>query len=281
MIDDLTVTYLDHVRLLDVLTRSVAAVYVDRDLDRQNPHSVHDRQVDALLAAVDRIRAAVNKGVEAGPIHFTRRREHDADEDAGNDADTLELSPTLDIMSDLKDIDVVIADDRCLGKLPTWTDGSGNNAVCSSTLSVLAFLRSKKLIDDEGYWRARDKLRASGYYAMPVELEELQYHLTAAPIVDHKLRETPELRSIRESMDIAQVNRCYLPAEDVWLNGMRFAICRAIREIWNQPTNFEDVKAQADWLVSILPIPAHGALTLTMRWPGPRHGSKLPFRQPF
>jgi hypothetical protein len=164
-------------------------------------------------------------------------------------------------MSDLSAIDAAIADDRCLNKLPTWTDRSGRSAVSGTVLDVLATLRTANQIDEEAYWRARHELRAGGHYAVPLESAELAHHVAAAPIADGKLRETPELRGVRESLALPQVNSCFLPSDEPWLNGARLAIFGSIRDLWLHTSELDHAEAQADWLLSILPNPLEWCLT--------------------
>lgn len=254
-LDDLAVTYLDHTGILDVLTQSVGAAFVHGDLDKRTREVLrYGKHAEALLSAIEQIRNAIATRVEAGLIDFSARRGQD--ENAEGEADAmLGSAPTLDLMSDLSGINAVIADDRCLNKLSTWTDGSEHNAVVGSVLDVLATLKTAGRIDEETYWRARYQLRAAGYYAVPLESLELLHHLSAAPITDEKLRETPELRAVRESLALPQVNSCFTQAEGVWLNGTRLAVCMAIRDLWLQIPNLSHAEAQSNWLLSVLPNP--------------------------
>jgi len=120
---------------------------------------------------------------------------------------------------------------------------------------VLVALRKDHAITDAAYWQSRHRLRAAGYYAMTVEEGEVEYHLSSAPVSDKTLRETPELRSIRESLALPLVNRSYLPTEHPWLNGVRFEIFKALRNIWLDQPLSTDVEAKADWLLSVAPDP--------------------------
>ena len=260
-LDDLAVTYLDHAGVLDALTQSVAATFVHEDLDNRARELLrHGKQAEALLGAIERIRSTISTGVENGRIRFSAR--HRQDENAKGETDaTLDSAPTLDLMSDLFGVDVAIADDRCLNKHSMWTDSSGRNAVSGAVIDVLAALRAADQIDEEAYWRARHQLRAAGYYAVPLESVELVHHVSAAPITNGKLRETPEMRAVRESLALPQVNNCFIPTEGLWLNGACLAICGAIRDLWLRTSDLDHAEAQADWILSILPNPLEWCLT--------------------
>jgi hypothetical protein len=219
-LDDLTVVYLDHVRLLDVLVRSVSAVFVHPDVESRVQQTLsHGKQSAQLINAIDRIRSVLNSALECGKVSFSARRTKE------DDKETFGTSPSLDIMSDLSGIDAVLADDRCLNKLPTWSDGLGNSAIAATTLEVLEELKRDKKLDEDGLWRARHKLRSAGYYAMPSRADEIHHHLKSVPTDGKKIRETPELRAIRESIALAQiVDGCQNPHKS---GGVGWVLMRA------------------------------------------------------
>ncbi len=253
-LDDLTVVYLDHVGLLDVLIRSVSAVFVHPDVEGRTQQTLsHGKQSAKLLNAIDRIRTVLNLALESGKVKFSARRMKVDDETFGT-------SPSLDIMSDLSGIDAVLADDRCLNKLPTWTDGLGNSAKAATTLEVLDELKSGKKLDEDGLWRARHKLRSAGYYAMPSRSDEIQHHLRSVPTEGTKIRETPELRAVRESIAFARINNAFLPSEMPWLNSFTFEVIKSLRALWARSTAEDDTEARSDWLLSILPNPLEWCL---------------------
>ncbi len=257
-LDDLAVTYLDHVEVLDPLTRAVDGIFVHKELDSETREALrYGKHIHELLDAIDRIRAALNKGIESGKVQVSSRRIYDEDDESedGSKGNNVEMLPALDLMCDLSQINAVVVDDRCLNKLPTWTDSSGRSAVAASTLSILEALRAHKHIDNEVFWRARHRLRAAGYMAMPLEPDELKHHVVAAPVVGQRIRETPELRAVRESLSIGRINDAFIAAEDPWLAGIRFCVYKALREIWAESTSLDEAEARGDWLLSIYPSP--------------------------
>lgn len=253
-IDDLTVGTFDHVGLLDPLTRAVASVSVHADLAKETQNLLrHEEHAAELLAAVERIRAALHAHLENGRIVFSARRPYAETDD--EEKDEFLQSVTLDLLNDLSGVDLVCVDDRFLNRLAHWTDGRGQTAVATSTLSVLAALHAGQHIDAPAYWRARHKLRAASFYAVPLEATELALYLAAAPVAGDVLRETPELRAIRENLRLPQINAVFVGEEVPWLNGVRYAICTSIREVWSAATGFDHAAAKANWLLSILPNP--------------------------
>ncbi|MER8715845.1 hypothetical protein [Mesorhizobium sp. M1295] len=255
-LDDLTVTYLDHVGILDSLTSAVAGVYVHEDVSEQAQATLrHAEDANDLLGAIDEIRRKIAAGVESGHIRFSSRNLSDRDEADQEHEDLTDTAPTLDLLSILADTDVIVADDRCLNKLPNWTDGANRTVPCATTLDVLSALHRSGQLDDDSYWSARHRLRVGGFSAMPLEADELLHWLATAPIEDGALRETPELRAVRESIALPQIHNAFVPPEDRWLAGIRLAICKAVRQTWIAATDATLAAAGADWLISILPDP--------------------------
>jgi hypothetical protein len=116
-------------------------------------------------------------------------------------------------------------------------------------------LRTGGQLGNRAYWRARHRLRTAAYYAVPVEVDELMEHLANASIVNGEVRETPELRAIRESISLPRINDVFVPWEEPWLNRVRYAVYKAIHETWLRSTDLDRARAEADWLWTILPNP--------------------------
>ena len=90
---------------------------------------------------------------------------------------------------------------------------------------------------------------------MPLDAEELEYHLERAAILQSVLRETPELRAIRESLVLPKIVDAFMPGEDPWLAKLRFAVFRAVRDVWMHEPHAAVAEAKANWLISVLPDP--------------------------
>jgi hypothetical protein len=89
---------------------------------------------------------------------------------------------------------------------------------------------------------------------MPVETDELTYHLAAAPIQENAILPTPELAAVQESLELP-VQEAFTPTDEPWLNATRLAIIRAVRASWSIGTDYSQKEARGAWLLSILPDP--------------------------
>jgi hypothetical protein len=256
-LDNLAIHYLDHVGLLEPLTNAVAAVLVHPDLDQQTQKQLqYEKHTSDLLASIERIRLQISAGLQSGTVEFSARRARGSDELADEDDNSgFGASPSLDIMSDLTNIDIVVVDDRCLNKLPSWTDAAGKHASVGTTIDLITGLHISGQIDDPRYYELRHKLRAAGYAMMPIETEELTYHVTAAPIKGGLLLETPELAAVRTSLALAPISGAFTPIDEPWFNKIRLNIIRTIHALWSSSNDHASTRAQCTWLLSILPNP--------------------------
>ncbi|MCB1483317.1 MAG: hypothetical protein KDJ17_00315, partial [Hyphomicrobiaceae bacterium] len=254
-LDELTVTYLDFVDLLEPLTTAVASVFVHQDVERDVRATLqHASDAEGMLTSIEQIREIVDAAVTRGRVVFCRRHRDDDGVDADERAD-MGPSPTLDILSDLHGVDAAIADDRCLNKENNWTDQHGHVALSATSLDILSALCAAGRISEEEFWQARDHLRRGGYYGVPLAAEEVSYHLKDAHVRDGAIVETPELAAIRESIAQPLLAGAFIPREVVWLASIQFELCKAIRAIWASDLSESAARARADWLVRLLPDP--------------------------
>jgi hypothetical protein len=252
-LDDLSVTYLDHVGILEAVTRSVAAVFVDREVSDNCEAVIRGAAHRGdQIGAVERLRAIINAGVEKGTIRFSARRPRALDDE--QEMETRASFPTVDIMSNLSGIDVVVCDDRFLNKDGFWDD-SHRRAPVGNTADLLAGLNSRTVLSEEDKRGAFHKLRTAGYYAVPLNAAELLTHLDRAVLKDGVLSETPELRAIRESITLGRRSGVFLNQEDAWLLAVRLAFVRAIHALWSSYPLSDLTTAKADWLIAVLPDP--------------------------
>lgn len=258
-LDQLSVTYLHHVGLLEKLTNNVAAVWVSADVAERCEEVIRGSELSAeLLDAVEKIRATLNSMIEKGSrIGFSNRRlvEGRVDEEGdGEENDPAISFPSIDIMSDLREVDVIFCDDRMLNKDAFWTDGSRRVAT-ASTLDLLNALNARGKTSENQKYRALHRLREGGFFAVPVDQTEVLRELNRASVENGNLLETPELFAIRESIAIGLRSQMYLPTEIPWIDRLRLTIFHCLRSIWSEAEYSEDIPARADWLLAIMPDP--------------------------
>lgn len=252
-LDDLSVTYLDYVGLLEPLTKFAAKVFVPKKVDQQTRGLLeHGDLTEELLAAIEHIRITLNQAIECGRITFSAR--HMAEREGDGDEMEFKQFPTLDIAADLAGIGAVVSDDRYFNCKATWADKKSHRVPSATTLDILVTLKNGRL-SEEAYWEALHKLRTAGYYAVPLEPNELKRYLARAPISKGKLRETPELRAVWESVALPLVSGSFLATDNPWLAAVRFTVLRELRDVWLDESDYAAAEAKGDWLFDLLPNP--------------------------
>jgi hypothetical protein len=198
-LDQLSVVYFHYVGLLDTLIQEVKKVFIHEEVEIHYDAIVRGSEASAdLLGAVERIRATLNAAIEAGSgVMFTARRQlpsssAEDDEPEGFGAKL----PSVDIMSDLSEVDAVICDDRYLIHEGRWSDGT-KSAPCATTLDLVHALNSRGHLSETQIRENYHRLRSAGYHPVPFNAEELRQELNRAEIDKEHLVETPELTAIR------------------------------------------------------------------------------------
>ena len=259
-LDDLTVTYLDYVGLLEPLTQHVDAVYALAEVgERANALLSYSGLSEQLLNFVERIRSVMSAGLEKGKVHFTGRRPLDPADDGDDDIKSGPPMPVMDIMSNLAGLGGVICDDRFLNKDQFWS-GQDMRVPTITSLDVLGTLLARKSLSSEEYDLARHRLRARGYYAIGLEPRELLIYLERAERLNGRIVETPELRGIRESISLGRRSHVFLASELPWFLAVRSAFTLAIRELWNGSDEISKILPAADWLIAFVPDPLEWCL---------------------
>jgi hypothetical protein len=127
---------------------------------------------------------------------------------------------------------------------------------------VLVGLRSRRLLSDDEYFEALLKLRAGNVRYVPIEVDEILYHISRADCVNGGLVETKELTTLRRYLAACLLDNEALQrpltraASDGWIGELTFVlnaqrvVSDAIFETWNDPEVPSDVAAiRSDWLL--------------------------------
>jgi hypothetical protein len=257
-LDQLTVTYLHHVGILETFADAVAGAYVSQDVENHCDAVLRSAELsEDLLAAVDRIRSTLNAVIEqGGNVIFSSRRlsRRNGNEEDERDEDFGGGFPSLDIMANVSEMDVVICDDRFLNKEEFWADGT-HRVPSASTLDLILALNSRAVISEQQKRELFYRLREGGYHAVPIDLSELLAEIGRASVDEQRLVETPELASIRLSLTLAIRARMHSNVESNWVDHSRMVIHQAIRHVWSDQAALTSLIPRADWLLAIMPAP--------------------------
>ena len=147
-----------------------------------------------------------------------------------------------------------------------------------SISKILRILNSIGAIDQVHYYRILRRFRDANARYIPVEAEEILYHLTKAKIVEHGIVETRGLASLRRYFaaclhDGRALQRSPMPegssneyGEIEFVVRLRRAVDNALLTLWTIDENEGERWARAEWLLDALYLDVLGlsAVTLTM-----------------
>jgi len=236
-LDDLSVAYLETARVFDVLQRAGFRIFVSEHHAEEARGLIEaGARVADIDAVIETVRSSLAQGIAQGNIRLGRSRPED---------DPLS-HPNIAVVELADEVDIIISDDRYLNQTRA-IEKNGKSAVVLSSCTLVA-----KLFAPEVLRTYRNALRRSGALLVPLDREELLALIARTQVKDGVLRESVELRAIRENLLLVQQRGFLrLPAEDRWLQQLRQALLGAIHTQWS---GVEDglARARCNWLLALL-----------------------------
>ena len=224
-LDGLAVTYLQTVGLLAAVLDIFPLVYVDASTAEEASFLMeHEEQNNVVLRIIEEIRDAVRHGAKAGKVSFgPRTSQSDEVEGCMN-------SSSLHLLGNLKNIDIVVFDDRAINKEPFAEDKQRHRARVVTSLDVIDDLLAQHVITEKERCGLRHRLRMVGATLMPLDSTEL----TVAALRNRQ-NQSREFRSIFESIDLTRIAKLpRFPAEIPWFLSLSMAVNASLMSIWMQ-----------------------------------------------
>ncbi len=263
-LDDLSVSYLQHLDLLDKLRPAGLTAFI-------TPHEAgeistllgYDQLTQKAEEIAEDLRQFLSNGIKTGKIQIGRLNRPD-------DEESSEHHPTFGVFEIAKKVDAIVVDDRFLNQhgfmetdIPILTSLDLVEILCASgkiTLSQALDLRTS--------------LRRANYLFIPLTVEELEHHMNSAEVSDGHLKESAELRAIRENLLRIRMSCCLqIPKEAYWLDSLFKAIANTIKSQWRPEVDKSIAKARANWLGQLLDIRGWAHVLADVRHMGvPDHG---------
>jgi tetratricopeptide (TPR) repeat protein len=151
---------------------------------------------------------------------------------------------------------------------------------------ILRCLRAAGRVSEDAHFAALLRLRASNVRYLPVEADEMRYHILRAPLAAGAVKETPPLVTLRRyvaacCLDRArmrppgQLNGRTILGEFQWVADSFRAISDTITKMWAEPAmKEEERRARAEWLLNEMLIPFHGVAEAQTALPQPQNGAE-------
>lgn len=244
-LDGLAVAYLQVVEMLPVVVQTFDEVYIDSGTLEEAEDLLHSRRIgEKQLEVIRFIRDCVKTADEEGKITFGPRSSRADIEEIGD-------IPTLHLLANISGADLVVFDDRALNKESHVSESSGRTVPIATTLDLIEELEGRGVLSRDETWSLRHQLRIAGAALIPVSSEEI---LAAA--TNSRTNESPELRSMRESMGLARVRETpRFPSEIPWFISVVRAVKDAIFSTWSKVPDEATAASISDSIYALQPQP--------------------------
>ena len=247
-LDDLSVTYLRTVGILEKLHAAGISAYITENADTDaNRLIALEALADRQLEVIESTRQSLAVGLSTGCMRAARSREAGAD-------DPIKSHPTFAVLGIDENVDAYVVDDRFINRHPNITDDRKQTPILTS-LDLIDDLANRAAIPQEARYSHRTFLRRAGYQLIPITEGELNFNLDRAPLEHGVLVETAELRAIRESILRARMSKMLqIPGEVPWLQSSMSAVVRCIRGLWQSKLDYREAAAYSFWLLDLLDL---------------------------
>lgn len=255
-LDDLSVTYLQHVGVLKALADSKFDLVVHADVHTQavalNALEEANETVGEVLDGIRRffVDGQAKEVVRVLPLPA---RDGASDSDEGHQPKEVTASLLLSQMFEHVDgIQAVVFDDRGANRHPEFTYSGGTGVPLFTTIDVVDWMLEEKCIEERDWLRCRTVLRRSGCLFVPLESKELLVALGGSTVHEGELVESLAARAIRENLLLAQASGMLrLPDEGMWLAEFANQILEAVTKLWSSDEHDAAVTVKASWLVEL------------------------------
>ena len=258
-LDDLAITYLQHVDLLNIICNSGFDIYVHQSTKAYNAALIEEGHGGTILAeTINKIRLILHKALQDGKATFLPRlRWRDSD---NRFRILYQIAPIVaTLIEDTGFCNAVCIDDRFFNKHANISDKNNRYIPTVCVIDILHHLKSQGIITEEQNNLGFHKLRQGGFAFVPILLDELGTRLDLARW-DGKgsLIENAEMRLMRQSlMRIRSLDMLSLPEEAPALQQIQFSSWVAIRRIWSdESVSVEMARKLSNWVWwNIAPCP--------------------------
>lgn len=245
-LDDLALTYLDHVGILGKLREAgFVAVVSPQSAAKIDELLRFDRLSADASEIVERLRRFLEHGIESGVVRVAPAV---ALPDAAEDPSLAIVTSVLGLVGM---VDAIAIDDHFSNRLERAEYGSRSTPFATA-LDVLAEFRSRGRITRNEEWDALRRLRTSQFALVPVSTEEVVGALSGASTVGGEVLETAEFRAIRENLlCVRMTDDLSFPSNLTWFVELQTSLFAALRAVWGSEGEVQVKRAKSGWLLSL------------------------------
>lgn len=250
VLDDVSVSYFQHLGILQKICRAGFAVYISaRELEEADALIEYDSQASRIKDLVDGLRISLRDGILSGKVKVDKLFRADRES-----ADDLRENPFFDLLKMHRSVDQIALDDRFINQHAYVEVGAGEVRVVSS-IDIISALNFKGLISNDELCECLTKLRRFGMLFVPLDSSELKSYLQGSRVDEGVLLEAAELRAVRESyLRIVMSDVVQSPQELIWLNMFFEACAEALKSLWYAGCDEVSARVKSDWLLELLDV---------------------------
>ena len=206
----------------------------------------HDEVSEEVRGQVDAIRDALRLRIESGKVRLAKRWQQTEAEGAS------QQHPEMDLIRVAGECDGIMTDDRFLNRYRT-IGHAGRQVPVWTTWDWIRTGAAEGGDSDRKSGELATVLRRSGYLLVPITGEELRRVVGTARVEGPAVKETPEMKAMRQSVELVRDSRCLeMPREAPWLTTLIDGCARSIRSMWFDSPGEREASARAEWIGSLL-----------------------------
>ena len=261
-IDGLVLSHLQSASLLQPIAASGVDIRIHPDILEEANLLIEAGDVgDDLVRIIEEIRGVLRNAVESGAASFLPRTVAPAGQ---VQKPGIQFQTTASLLAGNAAYGALCIDDRYINIHPAMTDPTGRLVPIICVLDVLRYLVSRECISVADHWTARYKLRQSGFAFVPIESDELVHWLAPAGLSNGQLKESAELRILRQTVTHIDTLSLAAQKETIALStNVHRACTAAIKCLWADASlTIERTTTLSDWvwrhlMLTVILAPEH------------------------
>ena len=241
----LQIGQIENINFLEELVDCGFKVYISAESKKRAQYlSQYDEWSDEIYKKLDNAINLLGEGVRSGDIKIGKIRPGQKELVSKNGI----LHPTYNLFSTIENCDITVIDDRNFNKKQYFEENDSKSMIATS-YHILKTLVKRDKLKLEKFFELKTQLRKSGYVLIPVELDELKYHIDN--ISSENFEQSVELQAIRESIQSVQMNNLFqFSFELPWFIAMSDSYNSALAYVWNSERS-ENFKIQfSNWILN-------------------------------
>lgn len=246
-LDGATIQYLADAQLLMPLINATGAVHVHQSIVNEWEALVDTEPGSSdTVEAIATIRNALHQGLLEKKVKFLRRKRLDSEEKLG-----LVESGLLELLSAHGQVEALCIDDRMLNSSARIGDVEAQSLPLLTSADLVEQLVATGWYDVDWRRGIYHRMREGCFYCVPLKGEDLEALIAAAVIADGVLRETAELRVLREYLSrLHSADVLCTPADLHYLDELWRVGATVIHTLWSGDQSEIDAATKSSWILN-------------------------------